>query len=269
MALNIEKNFLTQNPCYKTGKAITPKGLVLHSVGCSQPRASAFLASWNSPNYKSACVHAFIDANTGIVYQTLPWTMRGWHAGGTANNTHIGVEMCEPQYIKYTKGSAFTIAEEDEIKAKEQVNRTAESAAQLFAYLCKNLHLDPMKDGVILSHAEAHARGMASNHGDPEHLWKKLKPGYDMDKFRKDVAKALSIQNGSNEMAPKPAEFQVRVTIPNLNIRKGPGTNYAAWGPYTRAGVFTIIETVGDWGLLKAFSANRDGWISLKYAQRI
>jgi hypothetical protein len=25
----------------------------------------------------------------------LPWDHRGWHAGGSANNTHIGFEICE------------------------------------------------------------------------------------------------------------------------------------------------------------------------------
>ena len=42
----------------------------------------------------------FIDANTGDIYQTLPWNHRGWHGGGSSNNTHIGVEMCEPAAIK-------------------------------------------------------------------------------------------------------------------------------------------------------------------------
>ena len=29
----------------------------------------------------------------------------GWHGGGSSNNTHIGVEMCEPACIKYTGGA--------------------------------------------------------------------------------------------------------------------------------------------------------------------
>ena len=37
---------------------------MLHSVGCPQPSAQVFVNSWNSAD-KSACVHAFIDANTG------------------------------------------------------------------------------------------------------------------------------------------------------------------------------------------------------------
>lgn len=84
---------MTKNPCYTAGRKITVKGLMLHSVGCPQPRAEAFLTSWDSPDYKNACVHAFIDGNDGTIYQTLPWDHRGWHCGssskGSGNNTHI------------------------------------------------------------------------------------------------------------------------------------------------------------------------------------
>ena len=93
--MNITKSILTKNPCYKAGKTIKVKGLMLHSVGCPQPSASAFIKSWNTES-ASVCVHGFIDANTGEVYQTLPWDRRGWHCGSTANGTHIGIEMCEP-----------------------------------------------------------------------------------------------------------------------------------------------------------------------------
>ena len=106
MALTVHQTYLTQNDCYRSGGALTPQGLMLHSVGCAQPDAMAFVQSWNQPGVK-ACVHGFIDANTGAVYQTLPWTCRGWHGGGSSNNTHIGVEMCEPASIRYTSGANF------------------------------------------------------------------------------------------------------------------------------------------------------------------
>ena len=54
----------------------------------------------NGHLYDRACVHGFIDGNDGTIYQTLPWNHRGWHGGGSSNNTHIGVEMCEPACIK-------------------------------------------------------------------------------------------------------------------------------------------------------------------------
>ena len=165
---------------------------MLHSVGCPQPSAQVFVNSWNSAD-KSVCVHAFIDANTGDVYQTLPWEYRGWHCGsgpnGSGNNTHIGVEMCEPACIRYTGGARFTCSNVEEARAA--VRRTYESAVQLFAELCERFRLDPLTDGVILSHEEGHKRGIASNHGDPVHLWNQLNMGYTMDGFRKAVKAAM------------------------------------------------------------------------------
>ena len=65
--------------------------------------------------------------------------------------------------------------------------------------------------------------------------------------------------------------FMVKVSIPDLNIRKGAGTNTAKTGDYTGVGGFTIIQvksgsgsTLG-WGKLKSGS----GWISLDYCTRV
>lgn len=192
MNLNIIQSICTNNDCYKTGKKITVKGLMLHSIGCPQPSAEVFAKRWNVPN-KEVCVHGFIDGNTGDVWQFLPWNHLGWHAGGTANKTHIGVEMGEPATITYKPSSAtFTIAEKDIPAAVECAERTYASAVELFAYLCGEFGLDPLADGVIIGHAEGHARGVASNHGDPEHLWRQLGMNHTMDGFRKDVKNAMA-----------------------------------------------------------------------------
>ena len=61
----------------------------------------------------------------------------------------------------------------------------------------------------------------------------------------------------------------VKVTISDLNIRKGPGTNYGKTGKYTGKGVFTITEvkagsgSTKGWGKLKSGA----GWISLDYCE--
>lgn len=61
--------------------------------------------------------------------------------------------------------------------------------------------------------------------------------------------------------------YAVRVSINDLNIRKGPGTNFAKTGQYTGKGVFTIVaESAGvgsakGWGKLKSGA----GWISLDF----
>ena len=187
--MKITKHYLTKNPCYKAGKTIDIKGLMLHSVGCPQPSAEVFIRSWDTAD-KKVCVHGFIDANTGDVYQTLPWKHRGWHSGSISNDSHIGIEMCEPACIKYTSGAAFTCT--DFANARAMVERTYKSAVELFAYLCDKYNLNPLADGVIISHNEGFARGVASNHADPEHLWKGLKMPYTMDGFRRDVMSTMN-----------------------------------------------------------------------------
>ena len=190
--MTIIESIATNNPCYTAGRKITVKGLMLHSVGCPQPSAQVFVNTFNKSTYTSACVHAFIDGNTGAVYQTLPWNHRGWHGGsgpkGCCNDTHIGVEMCEPSQIKYTSGSSFTCS--DTSAAKACVKRTYESAVELFAYLCKQYELNPLID--ICSHKEGCAKGIATNHGDPEHLWNGIGTGYTMDGFRRDVQNKMN-----------------------------------------------------------------------------
>ncbi len=165
---------------------------MLHSVGCPQPSAQAFVSSWNNAD-ASACVHAFVDGNTGDVYETLPWEHRGWHCAsgpnGSGNDSHIGIEICEPACIRYTAGSTFTCS--DPATARTVAERTYKAAVELFAMLCREYGLDPLADGVIISHREGHARGIASNHGDPEHLWQQLGLWYTMDTFREEVSAAM------------------------------------------------------------------------------
>ena len=193
--MQIIQAFVTQNKCYQAGAPLTPRGIMLHSVGTPQPSAAVFARSFNQyqPGGVSVCVHAFAQAD-GTVYQTLPWEMRGWHCGGSANSTHIGVEMTEPS-------AGMTRSE-----AAEQIAGTYRTVVELFAELCKQYELDPAQDGVIIGHAEGHRRGVASNHADPELLWRTYDMGYTMDGFRRDVAEAM------NENDDKEDDDMIRYT---------------------------------------------------------
>lgn len=197
--MKLIKYYSLNNPCYKNNvnKADSrytafqnrgPQGLMLHSVGCAQPSAEVFAKQWNRSGIEVA-VHAVVQAD-GTVYQCLPWNYRGWHCAGNANNTHVGVEMTEPSQIKYTGGSTFRVLDLE--AARAQARGTYQTAVQLFAQLCKQYGLNPLKAGVIISHHEGYLRGVASNHGDPEHLWKGLGLSYTMDGFRKDVKAAMT-----------------------------------------------------------------------------
>lgn len=263
--MKLVQSYLTRNPCYISGKTIEVKGLMLHSVGVNQPDAKVFLKSWNDPSYNSACVHGFIDANDGTIYQTLPWNRRGWHCARSGNNTHIGVEMCEPKGIHYYRASSKFEVTGDVSEVVRQVQTTYQSAVELFAYLCKEFKLDPLKPGVVCSHHEGYLAGIASNHGDPEHLWSKSTLGlpYTMDGFRQAVNIEMKRrQNGSTEDYP-PVPFKIQVSIPDLWIRSGPSLAYPKEDPddpFTGIGIFTIVEVSAQFGKLKSGA----GWVNLK-----
>ena len=171
--------------------------------------------------------------------------------------------MCEPSQIKYTSGSSFTC--KDKTAAKAAAKRTYNSAVQLFAYLCKEYKLNPLGNGVIVSHKEGCARGIASNHGDPEHLWKGLGLKYTMDTFRKDVKKAMegnktttktetkkpttTVKKGTSKAV---VNYKVKVTTDALRIRSGAGIKYAVKGMIKDKGIYSIVEIKNNWGKLKS-----------------
>lgn len=186
--MNLRRLYFTQNECYLVGRSIVPRGVMIHSTGANNPKLKRYVgpddgllgpsvSHWNTfqPGGRQVCVHAFIGLLAGgsvASYQTLPWTMRGWHCGGTGNNTHIGIELCE-----------------DALVDEDYFWSIYREATELTASLCKQYGLDPLENGVVLSHEEGHQIGIASNHADVGHWFSKF--GVTMDDFRSDVAKIL------------------------------------------------------------------------------
>lgn len=194
--MDIVEAFATKNKCYHVATPLTPQGIMLHSIGTPQPNAAVMARSYNQyrPSGQSVCVHGFIQRD-GTYYQTLPYTMRAWHCGGSANQTHIGIEMTEPASIVYTGGASWR--DLDPAATEAHVRGTYAAAVELFAQLCEQYALDPLADGVIISHAEGAARGVASRHADPTHLWRAF--GLTMDGFRAAVAEAMAAKNTVEE----------------------------------------------------------------------
>lgn len=89
-------------------------------------------------------------------------------------------------------------------------------------------------------------------------------PGYSVFD---DNGKAVYPEKDTSSSLP----FLVRVSIDDLNIRTGAGTNCKKTGKYTGKGVFTIVEvkagkgSTAGWGRLKSGA----GWISLDFAEKI
>lgn len=186
--MNLRKLIFTNNACFKAGKTITPKGIMVHSTGANNPNLKRYVGPddgllgknqynnhWNQdkPDGRQVCVHGFIGklADGSIAtYQTLPWNHRGWHAGGSANDTHIGFEICEDGL---TDASYFSAVYKE--------------AVDLCVYLCKQYNLTE-KD--IICHCEGYKLGIASNHGDVMHWFPKH--GKSMDTFRAEVKRLLT-----------------------------------------------------------------------------
>ena len=201
--MRLYRALLTRNDCYLRGRTIRPRGVMVHSTGANNPWLRRYLAPddgrlgtpsprhWNQSGV-GACVHAMIGkAADGSVatYQTLPWDMRGWHCGRSGNDTHIAFEICE-----------------DGLTDEGYFQTTYQAAVELTAYLCQLYHLDPQADGVVLCHSEGYARGIASNHADVLHWWRKF--GVSMDNFRRDVAEKM--KGGERDLTEQEVRSIVR-----------------------------------------------------------
>lgn len=202
MSFTLHKCILTKNRCYSKGAKISgaPYGIIVHSTGANNPNLKRYVQpsadtenraellkqlgtnsnsnDWNRDSV-SVCVHAFIGkAADGSVqtWQTLPFDICAWGCGSGKNGSMnynptacIQFEICED-----TTDKAYT-------------EKVYAEAVAFCAYLCKTYAI-PVSH--ILSHNEAHEKGYASNHGDPEHWWKNY--GYTMNQFRKDVEKVMA-----------------------------------------------------------------------------
>ena len=194
--MDIIEAFATKNKCYQAATPLYPHGIMLHSIGVPQPNAAVLARYYNQyqPDGQSVCVHGFVQRD-GTYYHILPYDMIAWHCGGSANQTHIGIEMTEPASIVYTGGANWR--DLDPAATEAHVRGTYAAAVELFAQLCEQYALDPLADGVIISHAEGAARGIASAHADPTHLWRAF--GLTMDGVRAEVATARAAKNTDEE----------------------------------------------------------------------
>jgi len=205
--MNLRKLIFTNNACFKAGKTITPKGIMVHSTGANNPWLKRYVGPddgllgknqynnhWNQekPGGRQVCVHAFIGRladGTIATYQTLPWNHRGWHAGGKANDTHISFEICE-----------------DGLSDSTYFNKVYREAVELCVHLCK---LYGLTEKNILCHSEGYKQGIASNHADVMHWFPKH--GKSMDTFRADVKRLLTESETTKPPAPPNKLYRVQV----------------------------------------------------------
>jgi len=232
---------LTNNRCYRSGRTITARGIVVHSTGANNPNLKRYVGPddgvlgenrydnhWNRSNI-SKCVHAFIGYDKNRVvrcYQTLPWDYRSWGCGegsrGSYNNSHIQFEICE-----------------DDMDNQSYFEDAFGMAVDLCAYLCRQYDIPVDK---IVSHKESNRLGYASNHGDPEHWMERY--SWTMNRFRQNVSQKMgATDTGSSHRTV----FVTYSGSDGLNIRSAPRRGDNIVRVVFEGEELTVIEKIGRW----------------------
>lgn len=258
--MDLRTCILTKNECYQVGRKITVKGVMWHSTGANNPNLKRYVQpddgklgvnsngnDWNQyrPGGTQVCVHAFIgkDKNgTVCTYQTLPWNHRGWHGGGSCNDSYIGFEICE-----------------DGLTDKTYFDKVYKEACELTAHLCKLYNLDPKGKNVIICHQDGYKLGIATNHADVYHWFNKF--GKTMDDVRNDVA-ALMGQSSSDSSSSSSDETYKLVTTCKIYMNAANAKNKKdSVGSYG-AGTYYVYTTSNGMINVTKKKGVPGGWIN-------
>lgn len=281
--IDIIKAIAKNNPSYVQQKAMHPVGIIFHSTGCNNPYLRRYVNCpsklgenrygnhWDTASTQVS-VHGFIglDKDDRVqVAQILPYDISCWGCGGGTKGSynynpvgHIQFEVCE-----------------DDLESKEYFTKVYDKAIEYCAYLCKKFNLSASS---ICSHKEAHSRGYASAHGDPEHWLKKY--GKTMDMFRDSVQARLrdsavkpieqnkaDVASDSQVNSSSVVDYTVTVSVSNgVNLRSGAGTTYKIKCAVPQGTTLKINrQTAGGdytWGYTEY---NRiTGWVALNHIEK-
>lgn len=212
----------------RPGTPLRARGVVLHETATPGATAEDEYQYFNKNDVK-ASAHAFVD-NKEII-QTIPYDEVAWHAGPTANNNYIGIEMCRPKnFDKSYFDSVYW----------GSVNLVAD-------ILFDNLGIREVTKENVISHAEVSDKWGEVNHTDPIAYLREY--GKTMDDFRRDTQNAISEKIDIEEQ-PAPeiaADHWAKKYLDDL-IDKGYIDTPDAWqdfdSPATKAQVLALIDKV-------------------------
>lgn len=251
-------------PCnpnyYWTYSARDIKYIVIHYTGSLNDSAPAECKYYARDNRREASTHFFVDDSH--ISQVVKLKDGAWHCGTDKtyyhkecrNTNSIGIEMC-------CMMENYTVSP-----------KTIENTVHLTVYLCKLLGITAdMVDDRILRHYDVTHKECPRQFVREPKQWEDFK-----NKVKEYLGKNQKVYPDKEiTYAEKPSQkevnYKVKIGINNLNIRKGPGTNYPKTGNTTGIGVFTIVAECGGpgstngWGKLKSGA----GWISLDYATKL
>lgn len=221
------------------------KYIVIHGTGNENDTAVSNGNYFAKINTRSAGAHLFID-QTGNIVQSVKLEYAAWAVGGAkysdCNKTGGG-----KYYGQCTNANSVSI-ELCDIVNKEVSSAMIASIQQVIKIIkqsCPNAN-------TIIRHFDVNGKHCPSYYMD-NNKWESL----------------LSKITSEKETPQTVDLYKVRITATSLNIRKGPGVKYGVVGSIKDKGIYTIVEEEDGWGLLKSYSKNRNGWISLRYTEKV
>ena len=184
--MTVQDALCRENRRYRAAEPLRAQGVVLHSIGTPQKSAQAMVRYWQR-DASPYLTHFVLDDTA--VYRCMPETYKCWHVGAPGNAQYLGIEMCEPDTIRYTSGASFQI--QNLAEAQRYARACYQNATQLIAQLCEKYGWDPQK--AVWTHGEITRRHLSNtDHVDPEHLWNGLGLGLDLQRLRSDVQRQMA-----------------------------------------------------------------------------
>lgn len=248
-------------PSPNHGGGITPKFIVMHYTA-GWTAAGAIHTFKNRASKVSAQITIGID---GTVYQHVPFNVKAWHAGPSSfagysglNSHSIGIEFVNPGFLKKLEGGNF-MDNSGGVHAAEAVGPViaskypragsgmfywpvyTEAQLQVATKLVEELIAEyPIID--IVTHEEIDKRGWKTDPG----------PAFPMNRFKR------LLHDRGNDVV------QYEVTASSLNLRGGPGTNFAAIGKVKRGSKVEEMDRSGDW-----VRVSSEAWVHSGFLRRL
>lgn len=228
LALQIDKKYTKNNRSYQY---LSPMGIVLHSTANKGSTADENASYFNRVQV-NANAHYFVDWNK--VVATVPENEVAWHAGPSANNRYIGIEMCEP--------AGYNVAE---------FNQVYSNTIELVASLCAKYGWDASD---IVSHKNCSEIYGETDHEDPVGFLNEY--GVTWGKMITDIQYAINGQTSSSTMEKakkyvgnRCLELQQKLNKFGYNLAEdgvyGVQT-HKALGDFQRSQGLTVDYIVGD-----------------------
>lgn len=242
--MTITKSFITPNKYSRPELPLkNVKKIAVHYVG--NPKSTA-IANRNYFNNLAKTGGRYVSAHfivglDGEVIQCIP-TDEIAYCTNQANSYSVSIETCHPDST-----GKFNPA-------------TERSLVELTVYLLRKFGLTERD---VIRHYDVTGKRCPLYYVTDPTAWQSF-----LNRVKKLLESGLDCENSA---AGSTAQFRVRVTDPELNIRKYPSLTSPISGVIRDKGVYTIVGTEygGNilWGRLKSGA----GWISLggRYAERI